>query len=72
MEVKAGFHPESEEALSMIQEEAKTNDLTRFERFNLRNGLRKTSQVCHDDCYSWTKRSEERCKRCRGIWKGAP
>ncbi len=33
MEVKAGFRPESEEALSMIQEEAKTNDLTRFERF---------------------------------------
>ncbi len=33
MEVKAGFHPESEEALSMIQEEARTNDLTTFERF---------------------------------------
>ena len=33
MEVKAGFRPESEEALSMIQEEARTNDLTRFERF---------------------------------------
>ncbi len=33
MEVKAGFRPESKEALSMIQEEAKTNDLTRFERF---------------------------------------
>ncbi len=31
MEVKAGFCPESEEALSMIQEEARTNDLTRFE-----------------------------------------
>ncbi len=33
MEVKAGFRPESEEALSMIQEEANVNDLTRFERF---------------------------------------
>ena len=33
MEVKAGFRPESEEALSMIQEEARTNDLTRFKRF---------------------------------------
>ena len=33
MEVKAGFRPESEEALSMIQEEAERNDLTRFERF---------------------------------------
>ena len=33
MEVKAGFRPESDEALSMIQEEARTNDLTRFERF---------------------------------------
>ena len=33
MDVKAGFHPESEEALSMIQEEARTNDLTTFERF---------------------------------------
>ncbi len=33
MEVKAGFRPESEETLSMIQEEARTNYLTRFERF---------------------------------------
>ncbi len=33
MEVKAGFRPESEEALSMIQEETKRNDLTRLERF---------------------------------------
>ena len=33
MEVKAGFRPESEEALSMIQEEVEKNDLTRFERF---------------------------------------
>ncbi len=33
MEVKAGFRPESEEALSMIREEVKTNDLTRYERF---------------------------------------
>ncbi len=33
MEVKAGFRPESEEALSMIQEEVKTNDLTKYERF---------------------------------------
>ena len=33
MEVKAGFRPESEEALSMIQEEVERNDLTRFERF---------------------------------------
>ena len=33
MEVKAGFRPESEEALSMIQEEAQRNDFTRFERF---------------------------------------
>ncbi len=33
MEVKAGFRLESEEALSMIQEEAQRNDLTRFERF---------------------------------------
>jgi hypothetical protein len=33
MEVKAGFHPESEEALSMIQEELRTNDLTRYKRF---------------------------------------
>ncbi len=33
MEVKAGFHPESEDALSMIQEETERNDLTRFERF---------------------------------------
>ncbi len=32
MEVKAGFRPESEEALSMIQVEARTNDFTRFER----------------------------------------
>ena len=33
MEVKAGIKPESEEALSIIQEEARTTDLTRFERF---------------------------------------
>ena len=33
MEVKAGFRPESEEALSMIREEVERNDLTRFERF---------------------------------------
>ena len=33
MEVKAGFRPESEDALSMIQEEADANDLTRLERF---------------------------------------
>ncbi len=33
MEVKAGFPPESEEALSMIQEELRTNDLTRYKRF---------------------------------------
>ena len=33
MEVKAGFRPESEEALSMIREEANVNDLTRFEKF---------------------------------------
>ena len=33
MEVRANQHPESEEALSMIQEEARTNDFTRFERF---------------------------------------
>ncbi len=33
MEVKAGFRPKSEKALSMIREEAKTNDLTRYERF---------------------------------------
>ncbi len=33
MEVKAGSRPESKEALSMIQEEADANDLTRFERF---------------------------------------
>ena len=33
MEIKAGFRPESEEALSMVQEEARTNDLTRYERF---------------------------------------
>ncbi len=33
MEVRANQRPESEEALSMIQEEARTNDLTRFERF---------------------------------------
>ncbi len=32
MEVKAGFRPESEDALSMIQEEVERNDLTRFER----------------------------------------
>ena len=32
MEVKAGFHPESEKALSMTQEETERNDLTRFER----------------------------------------
>ena len=33
MEVRANQRPESEDALSMIQEEARTNDLTRFERF---------------------------------------
>ena len=33
MEVKAGFRPESEDALSMIEEETDANDLTRFERF---------------------------------------
>ncbi len=33
MEVKAGSRPETEEALSMIQEEADANDLSRFERF---------------------------------------
>ncbi len=33
MEVKVGLRPESEEVLSMIQEEAQRNDLTRFERF---------------------------------------
>ena len=32
MEVKAGFRPKSEKVLSMIREEAKTNDLTRYER----------------------------------------
>ncbi len=40
MEVKAGQHPESEEAQAMIREEMETNDLTRFERFKI--GLRKT------------------------------
>ncbi len=33
MEVRGGFRPESEEALSMIREEVERNDLTRFERF---------------------------------------
>ncbi len=33
MEVKAGFRPESEDALPMIEEETERNDLTRFERF---------------------------------------
>ncbi len=33
MELKANQRPESEEALSMIREEANVNDLTRFERF---------------------------------------
>ncbi len=33
MQVKADFRPESEEALSMIQEETERNDLTRLERF---------------------------------------
>ncbi len=33
MEVRANQRPESEEALSMIQEETERNDLTRFERF---------------------------------------
>ena len=33
MQVKAGFRPDPEEAWSMIQEEEKTNDLTRFKRF---------------------------------------
>ncbi len=33
MEVRAGFRPESEDTLSMIQEETERNDLTRFERF---------------------------------------
>ena len=33
MEVKAGIKPESEEALSIIQEEVQRDDLTRFERF---------------------------------------
>ena len=33
MEVRAGFRPESEEALSMIEEETDANHLTRFERF---------------------------------------
>ncbi len=33
MRVKAGFRPESEEALSITQEEAQRDDLTRFERF---------------------------------------
>ena len=33
MEVKAGFRPESEEVLTIIQEEAQRNDLNRFERF---------------------------------------
>ena len=33
MEVKVGFRPKSEDALSMIEEETERNDLTRFERF---------------------------------------
>ncbi len=33
MEVRSGFRPESEDALSMIQEETERNDLTRLERF---------------------------------------
>ncbi len=33
MELKANQRPESEEGLSMIQEEVERNDLTRFERF---------------------------------------
>ena len=33
MEIRAGLRPESEEALSLIQEEFERNDLTRFERF---------------------------------------
>ncbi len=33
MEIRANQRPESEEALSMIREEANANDLTRFERF---------------------------------------
>ncbi len=32
-EVRGNQRPESEEALSMIREEARTNDITRFERF---------------------------------------
>ncbi len=44
MEVKAGFRPESEEALLMIQEEAQRNDFTRFERF--KNGRKKILRVC--------------------------
>ncbi len=32
MELRAGLRPESEEVISIIQEEARTNDLTRFER----------------------------------------
>ena len=44
MEVKAGFRPESEEVLLMIQEEAQRNDFTRFERF--KNGQKKILRVC--------------------------
>ncbi len=43
MELKANQRPESEEALSMIREEANVNDLTRFERF--KDGLRRNLVV---------------------------
>ena len=79
MELKAGFRPESEDALSMLQEEAQRNDLTRFERFKkwAKENIAGVSAVAisiagdyHDDCYSRTKRSEERCKGCGRIRKG--
>ena len=81
MELKANQRPESEEALSMIQEEADANDLTRFERFKrwakenlvgvsaMHSHLHRRNH--HDGRRRWTKRSEKRRESRGSIWESA-
>ena len=80
MEVKAGFRPESEEALSMIQEETRTNDLTRFERFKkwAKENITGVSAVAISIAgiimtivIAGMSAVKKGAKSCRTIWKGA-
>ena len=71
MDLKAGFRPESEEALSMTQEEAQRNDLTRLERFKkwAKENIAGVSAVAisvdyHKDCRGWKESRKTRRESC--------